>query len=105
MLRQTWLDLHPSSQGWVHQLWDDDAMRRVLEAQAKLPGVNQSAKIDPPCEQKSVQPADESEREAPQLMLTPEGKPLRLTNRAAFEAASNWGEKSDILRYEILNQV
>lgn len=30
---------------------------------------------------------------------------VRIANLAAYDAATNWGEKSDVLRYEILSQV
>jgi len=38
-------------------------------------------------------------------MSEPSHPSVRITNLAAYEAATNWGEKSDVLRYEILNQV
>jgi len=38
------------------------------------------------------------------LWVNEDLKKFKLTNRAAFDKAKNWGAKSDILRYEIVNR-
>jgi hypothetical protein len=62
--------------GWRHVLWDDAMISSAMLHPAILPAG-----------------------------LLPEGRTFKFANREAFIAASNWGEKSDILRYDILMQV
>ena len=71
-------------------LWDDAAVAAVLEASRRpeVPLVPEAG-------------AGAAEEVVPEALRYG----VRLANLAAFEAAANWGEKSDVLRYEILSQV
>ena len=84
-------------------LWDDQAVQDALDgkpAPTKAPPAPAGdAPLGGPGAFAGGRPG-ESERPAEVL-----GKQLKISNRGALEAARNWGEKSDILRYEILAQV
>jgi len=83
-------------------LWDDQAVQDALDGKSAPtkapPAPAGDAPLGGPGAFAGGRPG-ESERPAEVL-----GKQLKISNRGALEAARNWGEKSDILRYEILAQ-
>ena len=99
------------SEGWQHILWDDAAAAAAVAA-GKTPVPRKKGPSSPaagagtadtPAYHTAAAPgaAGGLPREPPR----PPTVGLRLANWAAFESAGNFGEKSDILRYEILLQV
>lgn len=56
-------------------------------------------------QQESIPASSTNDMNTAPPVSEPSRPSVRITNLAAYEAATNWGEKSDVLRYEILNQV
>lgn len=80
-----------------HLLWDDAAVAAAV-ARSKLPKPKLAKAADPEATTTAATAAASTDA-ATALPA------LRIVNLEAFEAARNYGEKSDILRYEILSQV
>jgi hypothetical protein len=119
VLRATWRRHHPPANGWRHLLWDDAAVARVLaESRAPKPRKTPAAAAAAAAAGAAASTASarggaavvssdslgERSGAAARASAAEAFPAVRVANLAAYDAATNWGEKSDVLRYEILNQ-
>lgn len=84
-LRQTWIDIHPD---WVFVLWTDNSVNykegtKVLQGEQEFKDYLE----------KGVSPGDE-------LVVDVHG--INLHNQLFFDQSTNYGERSDLLRYELI---
>lgn len=98
-LRQSWLLHHPIDQGWKHLLWTDQHITYALNKQKKMKKVPPSPPISSGA---SDDVTIEIEENIEKFSI--EQINFKLKNTNPYINGSNYGEKSDVLRYEILQQ-
>jgi hypothetical protein len=103
----SWKLHHSTSQGWQHVLWTDEAIEVALTSSSsssskKIKEDATAAAVAAPNKETTTTSTYSSSSSS---LFDPLTCGLKISNKEALESAPNFGEKSDILRYEILKQV
>jgi hypothetical protein len=108
----SWRHHHSEQDGWRHLLWKDCHVAHALQQTNKKTKKKKEAVTanTSPTTSSSLKQEDGKGMETIENVSmndedwSPEQKKFKMKNKDAFSGATNYGEKSDILRYEILSQ-
>ncbi len=93
----------------VKRLYQKNVLQASLSPQVRIPKIIHQIWLGSPLPQKYIQLQKSWQEKHPdweyRLWTDESVKNFKMQNQALFESATNWGEKADILRYEILYQI